>query len=120
MRLQNEMYVVTNETAEQVEIRLIAAHYIYQAHFPGNPITPGVCIVQMIGELLEQRTCRQLSLSRVVNLKFVSALTPTNTPEVTVKFASVQTDDNECKAKGVLEAKGEILTKFSLVFKVKE
>ena len=120
MRLQNEMFVVTNETAEQVEIRLNAAHYIYQAHFPGNPITPGVCIVQIICELLQNRTGHQLTLSRVVNLKFISVLTPTDTPEVTVKFTSVQTDGNECKAKGVLEAKGEILTKFSLVFKVKE
>ena len=29
------------------KVRLNASHVIYKAHFPGMPITPGVCIIQM-------------------------------------------------------------------------
>ena len=30
-------------------------HFIYKAHFPNNPITPGVCMVQMIEEIMKER-----------------------------------------------------------------
>ena len=115
MRLLNDMFVVTNETAEQVDIRLNAGHYIYQAHFPGNPVTPGVCIVQMIVELLKKRVGEAFSLTRITNLKFVSVISPIENPEVTVRFLSLQTNEGECKFKGQLEAKGKIMTKISLV-----
>jgi len=121
MRLQNEMFTVVSEAIDEMQIRLNAEHFIYQAHFPGNPITPGVCIVQIIGELLQNRLGgKSLMLDRIVNLKFVSIISPTEHPEVTVKFSSVQPEEDECKVKGTLEAEGTVLTKFSVVFKYRE
>lgn len=120
MKLQNEMFTVVSETAGEVCVRLHADHFIYQAHFPGNPITPGVCIVQMICEILQNRLGRPLSLAKIVNLKFVSVINPIESHEITIKFGSVVSDDNECKAKGVIEANGCVKTKFSLLFVNKE
>lgn len=116
MKLQNEMFTVVSESADEVNVRLHADHFIYQAHFPGNPITPGVCIVQMIGELLQNRLGRSLSLAKIVNLKFVSVINPIESPELTIRFGSVASDESECKAKGVIEVKGNVMTKFSLLF----
>ena len=119
MRLLNDMFFVTNETAEQVDIRLNAQHYIYQAHFPGNPVTPGVCIVQIIVELLKKRLDEALVLTRITNLKFVSVISPIENPEVTVRFLLLQMDEDECKVKAQLEANGKIMTKISLVLSIK-
>lgn len=116
MKLQNEMFTIMNQTADQTDIRLNGSHVIFQAHFPGNPITPGVCIVQMISELLQNRLGRQLQLSRIANLKFVSVISPVTMPDVSIKFASVQSNDQECRTKGTIEAQGKILTKFSIIF----
>ena len=116
MILKDSMFTVTGGTLDKVAVRLNASHTIYQAHFPGNPITPGVCIVQMISELLQNRLGRQLQLSRIANLKFVSVISPVTTPDVSIKFASVQSNDQECRTKGTIEAQGKILTKFSIIF----
>lgn len=33
-------------------VRLDAAHPIYAGHFPGNPVLPGVCTLQIVRECL--------------------------------------------------------------------
>ena len=58
MELKNSLYQITgketNGTAVSYDLQLDASHVIYQAHFPGEPITPGVCIIQIAKELLEE------------------------------------------------------------------
>ena len=117
MILKDSMFTVTGGTLDKVAVRLNASHTIYQAHFPGNPITPGVCIVQMIGELLGDRCGRRLALSKIVNLKFVAPISPVETPDIVVDFTSVDDTTTECKAKGTIMAGEQLLTKYSLVFK---
>ena len=116
MKLLNDMFTVTGGDADRVVLALNAGHTIYQAHFPGNPITPGICIVQLIGELLAERTGRRLSLQKIVNLKFVAPLSPVENPVIEVNFASVDDTGSECKAKGTITAAGAVMTKFSVVF----
>jgi 3-hydroxyacyl-[acyl-carrier-protein] dehydratase len=55
MRLINDFYSV-KETQNvdgmmNFTVRLNANHFIYAAHFPENPVTPGVCITQIAKEL---------------------------------------------------------------------
>jgi len=116
MILQNNMYSVTGTSADSIGVRLNAGHPIYQAHFPGNPITPGVCLVQMVGELLGNRVGRHLQLSKVVNLKFIAPVSPQEKPDLEVRFTAVDDDGATLKARGSIEAEGAVLTKFSLVF----
>ena len=116
MKLQNEMFTIMNQTADQTDIRLNGSHVIYQAHFPGNPITPGVCIVQMIGELLSDRCGRRLSLSKIVNLKFVAPISPVDTPDIEISFTLVDDTATACKGKGTITSGEQLLTQFSLVF----
>ena len=52
-------FYTLNQIAPQGEgkyicrITLNPAHPIFAGHFPGNPITPGVCMLQIIKELTE-------------------------------------------------------------------
>ena len=46
-----------------------AGHAIYGAHFPGNPVTPGVCIIQTVKELAERSIGRPLFLRTVRNVR---------------------------------------------------
>lgn len=116
MKLLDTMFSVERSETDRVQIRLHADHVIYQAHFPGNPITPGVCLIQIAGELLEQHLSCRLRLSQVVNLKFVVTVSPTVTPVVDFLFSSVVTDGTSVQAKGTIEAGHQLLAKFSLVF----
>ena len=61
---------VSMETDLICQVRLNPDHYIFRAHFPGNPMTPGVCLVQMASELLEERYHRTFRLHTAVNIRF--------------------------------------------------
>ena len=56
MLFRNNLYFI--DAAQRTEdgavytLRLNPDHVIYKAHFPGEPITPGVCILQIGQELL--------------------------------------------------------------------
>ena len=47
MRLINDLFeVVSTKQGEdnyQCQVKFNPEHRIYKAHFPGNPVTPGVC-----------------------------------------------------------------------------
>lgn len=67
-------------------IALNALHPIYQAHFPNNPVTPGVCLVQMIKEIAAD-CCSKVFFIRVAkNVKFLRVLNPAEDRNVVVRF----------------------------------
>ena len=86
MKLLGSLYTITEDIAKETEhsytIKLDAEHFIYKAHFPGEPITPGVCIMQIAHELLECHMNQQLVIDCVKNIKFLRIITPTATPVV--------------------------------------
>lgn len=127
MRLLDEMFVPVSDDGQRTVLRLNAAHPVYQLHFPGRPITPGVCLVQMLGELMERKTGLTLELKRIVNLKFVHILSPEESTMLAVAFDSVTTTGEAdihakgtiavCSSKGGLQdTNGEVATKFSLIW----
>lgn len=78
------------EGAVCYEIALDATHTIYQAHFPGEPITPGVCLVQITQELVEDHLHLACRLKAIKNVKFLSVLSPVNHPRVTYVLEKVE------------------------------
>lgn len=116
MRLLDDMYRIEREEERLVRIAFCPEHVIYKAHFPGKPITPGVCIIKILGELLERKTQRSLALREVKNLKFVNPISPIDDPEVDIAFQEVSQDGVEVRAKGTISNSGKIYTKFSLIF----
>lgn len=85
LTLKNDFYKVTAQVEEgglpQFSIKLNPQHFIFKAHFPGEPVTPGVCLVQMAKELVETWTNRPLSITYVKNVKFLAVVSPVSTPE---------------------------------------
>ena len=94
MILKNSLYVIEGQsTAEGTvcyDIRLQPDHTIYKAHFPGEPITPGVCVIQIAKELLEAHLQRPLAIKAVKNVKFLAVVSPLQHPSVRYTFRQVQ------------------------------
>ncbi len=61
---------------------------VYQAHFPGNPVTPGVLMIGIVVELLKKYFNRSIQLRRAKNVKFLSIMTPDDIEGVTVEITS--------------------------------
>lgn len=97
-------------------------HLIYKAHFPGMPVTPGVCILQMIQELLSEQEGMPLYIVKIKNAKFVKMISPLSDGRVSVLFNSVIEEEGGIKAQGVVvqyDNMSELFLKFS-VFLVKQ
>lgn len=67
---------------------------VYRAHFPGCPVTPGVCIMQMVHDLLERHLGCRLRMSRGKNVKFLKVISPVENPVIDFHLQLEQTPDH--------------------------
>ena len=87
-----------------------ADHLIYKAHFPGEPITPGVCILQVGLDLLADA---ELEVVNVKNVKFLSVLRP-EMGAVSVSVQKVEIIDGLVKAQLSFQTAENPIAKLSL------
>lgn len=117
MKLNRNLYnIIDKETVGEVTtytITLIPSCIIYAAHFPEMPITPGVCQIQMIKELLEDCLNLTLMIVGVKNAKFVSVLTPGNNL-IRVSLSKIKQEDNQFKVQAVIADDDTTYAKLSL------
>lgn len=59
-----------------------ADHEIFKGHFPGMPVVPGVCMVEMIKEILEEVVGKKTNLKKAGTIKFLHVLDPNIYPEI--------------------------------------
>lgn len=127
MLLRNNLYTISQKENDGLNgcftIELNSSHFIYLAHFPEEPITPGVCIVQIGQELLELLLEEsflkkyRLEIKKVKNVKFLSVISPKNNTTIvyTMKKVEMSEDATEVKAQIEVSFKDEIKAKISLV-----
>lgn len=120
MKLINNFFhiidVEEREDALCCRTSLNAEHEVYKAHFPGNPVTPGVCLLQMAEEILENQYGRNLKLDTAVNIRFKSKITPSDSP--IFDFSKVTFDEHEAKARLVVRDETTQFVSMSLKYKV--
>lgn len=115
MKLQDELYTIVEINDDVARIRLLPECAIYQGHFPGNPVTPGVCQVGIVEELAGDICGFGLRLKEVKLLKYIDILRPV-TDDVEVSFDKLEEEGDVVMTKGALRSGGRVFTKFSLVF----
>ena len=118
MKLINDFFeIVSKESAEgtlKCKVKLHPEHFIYQAHFPGNPVTPGVCLVQMAAEILGEVYQENLMLSLLKNIKFKKIVRPEDEP--TFVFTKVVKDNETLSANVSIEDEESQYVKMSLQY----
>lgn len=90
---------------------------IYKAHFPKQPITPGVCITQIAVELAEIVVGHSLHMIGIKNVKFLSIMTPDSLTEVTYSITIKSSDDKETRIQAVAQSDDVVYAKMSLICK---
>lgn len=89
MLLENRYYqLVSQKIAGErgaFHVRLLPECAIYQGHFPGNPICPGVCQIEMIKECATLLTGRDLRIRSVAQCRLTALASPTVCPELEVE-----------------------------------
>ena len=120
MHFLDELFIIQSledtENGFTAHLRCNPEHLIYQAHFPGNPITPGACLLQTAGELLQRKLGRTLYLKSSKNVKYLNVLVPAEGKEVRFTFSNLVESEIECKAQVVIADEASVYTKMSLTF----
>lgn len=92
-------------------------HEVFKGHFPGNPIMPGVCMMQIIKELTEQITTSSLIMQSLSNVKFMALINPFVTPELRLELNITTTEDDLVKVKNATYFGETVALKLGSVYK---
>ncbi|GHT01296.1 hypothetical protein AGMMS49525_01620 [Bacteroidia bacterium] len=118
MKLLDDFYSIKQATGEGTNFDYVLSlnqeHFIYKAHFPENPITPGVCIIQICKELMELHSGERLSLKKIHNVKFLSIIDPTAVDAVRVSFSKISAVEEGYKVSVLVHSETAQFAKLSL------
>ncbi len=119
MRLLDSLYRIVSERqidcGFEYTIQLNPEHFIYKAHFPGEPVTPGVCIMQSALELLERASGTVLSLKCAGNVKFLRIISPVGNTILTFTIKGIVREESQLKAQIIVASGNDVFSKLSLV-----
>ncbi len=100
----------------QVKIKLNKTHNIFKGHFPNNPVTPGVCMMQIIKESVESISQKKLQLAKLTNVKFMAIINPEKNDELSLNIEINEAEDL-LKVKNTTSFDETVALKFSGEFK---
>lgn len=98
MSILKDFYTVnsrknTAENEYEIQLSLNPAHEIFTGHFPGNPVTPGVCMMQIVKDLSEEITGKKLMLTSANNVKFMAIINPEETPDLKLDLEFAESEE---------------------------
>lgn len=121
--LAGKLYTVKQQeqTGEVVNTTITwnAAHPVFEGHFPGQPVVPGVCMMQTVQEILGSALSKDVMIRKSANMKFLNMIDPTKQPEVDVEIKYVLQETEDIKATAVIKSGEVTFLKFQGLFNVK-
>lgn len=119
MSLLHDFYSLVTFTADgpkvSASISLNSAHAVFQGHFPNNPVTPGVCMMQIIKELAEKWAAGPLMLKNARNVKFMAIIDPYQHPNIHIEL-DVEEENGLLSIRSTTSFEDTPALKFSGVF----
>ncbi len=121
--LKDDLYSILkikeeNNSVEAI-IELNEQHKIFEGHFPGQPVLPGVCIMQMTREILESFLNKKLQLSKADDIRFSSMVDPTKNKELNfiVQYSFNEMQQINMSAK-ILNSENVVCCKMKATYKL--
>lgn len=115
---QDDLFHILKEEVDdhhaQFSIHLNREHSIYSGHFPGDPITPGVCVVQIAVDLFSHLLQKECELTNAKNIKFLNIIKPTEHDTINYELNWEKTENESYKVKVVVKAEDVVFSKMSL------
>ena len=90
MMFRNELYellsVEGSEGSFEARVRLLPQSAVFAAHFPGMPVTPGACLVQMACELASDVCGTDLDACGASDIRFLHTVLPGESDELSFRL----------------------------------
>jgi 3-hydroxyacyl-[acyl-carrier-protein] dehydratase len=117
--LKNDLFTFTDLQEEGNIVRTIiglnASHPIFAGHFPGQPVLPGACMMQMVKEVLADYLGKPIKLVSASDLKFLAVVDPAENNPIQMEIKLVR-EDGRTRIDAKLLDNAIILFKFKGIF----
>ncbi len=100
----------TGENSYSAQFKLNPEHIVFQAHFPGQTILPGITMMRVIRDIAASILDLNLTLKTVKNVKFTNVVTPTAALEMEANL-TITADLNHYTVSGTLHHNNAIAAK---------
>ncbi|MCK4407858.1 MAG: hypothetical protein KAT33_00085, partial [Bacteroidales bacterium] len=109
-------YSKYNPSSFKVTIELNNRHKIFKGHFPDNPVVPGVCMIQIVKEILSKLLKKNLHLSEGSNIKFISVIKPEINKILNIDY-NIKLENDIFRVNAVISFEERIFFKFKGKFR---
>jgi 3-hydroxyacyl-[acyl-carrier-protein] dehydratase len=96
-----------------IDIKIDSFHRLFEGHFPGQPVLPGVMILKMIVDCTSVHLGRKLNLKKATQCKFLNFVDPRLNPDLVLQL-NIYEDQDGVDVKAVLKHDTLTFTKASL------
>ena len=114
--LKNELYkinsIAQNVGAIEASLEINKNNEIFKGHFPGHPVLPGACMLQILKEVLEGSLNNSVQLKKADYIKFLLIVDPARSNILQIKLIYKITDNNNIHVTASLIAEKDICFKF--------
>ena len=118
--LQGNFFTIISIAHENSSVKAVlelnAAHEIFKGHFPETPVVPGVCMLQMVKEVLENILEKEATLKNAAHLKFLTVINPTETKIIQLEIKYILTENKEVSVAVSLFNEGVVYFKCKALF----
>lgn len=92
MLLENHFYKTLKKETDGLSghftVAILPDCNVYDGHFPGNPVCPGVCNIETIKECTMMLTGKPLRIKAIKQCRLTAIATPTVCPEVDINITA--------------------------------
>jgi 3-hydroxyacyl-[acyl-carrier-protein] dehydratase len=103
-----------SHSAGQIEAIILVDpdHPILKGHFPGQPVVPGACMLQLVKDIIAAVLEANIIMEKATAIKFISMITPETSLKANISLGYKIEDDGKINVSAVI--KTEELTCFKL------
>ncbi len=99
-------------------ITLNKDHAIFKGHFPGNPVTPGVCMMQIIKEITQNILKVELTMLTTSNVKFMALINPDINSKLVLDLEIIENETTGIKVKNTTKFDDTVALKLTNTYKI--
>ncbi|MEB2777803.1 hypothetical protein SYJ56_20985 [Algoriphagus sp. D3-2-R+10] len=81
------------ETESLMEVKVLGNSPVFEGHFPGHPILPGVIMVEAVRSSLQRLFGREFHLKTALSIKFLAVLNPAENETVHLSIKHTEVED---------------------------
>lgn len=99
-------------------IHLNKDHEIFKGHFPDNPVTPGVCMIQILKEITAKIVNEKLVMKSSNNVKFMALINPEVNPDLKINIVINSETEGEVHIKNICYFNDTVALKMGIKYSI--